>query len=248
MISNIKCLVLLGLVVIMSHSFTDAAETNTGLGISSDESNTNLQTSISRLHGNVILKHFDLVIKGDDAEIKAANENHPQQFIISGEPVKFKQESDVFNLSATAEQLVYIPSNELMELQGNVSIMQQTAENSFELDANELKMIFKKGNPFQFNAKGSPVIFTHQLANRKISINAEQVNWQESSQKAILLVATVVDKQTSFTADKIEYNALTGEIIASGNGSTRPSYRYDASKEVTKDKVLKKDSNKFNDS
>ena len=42
--------------------------------------------------------------------------------------------------------------------------------------------------------------------------------------------ATVIDGTTAFSADKIEYNTLTGGISASGEGEQRPSYQYDANK------------------
>jgi len=101
---------------------------------------------------------------------------------------------------------------------------------AFEIHAGAMQLLLKQGKPFEFDAKGNPATFIHQLIDKKVTIKAEQIIWDVQTQIAILHQATVVDELTSFSADKIEYNILTGGISASGRGEQRPSYRYDAAK------------------
>lgn len=210
--------------------FVLAEMSDSGLDISADHSDGNLQTSIRRLEGNVLLKHLGIVVNGDFAEVQPASDNNLERFIISGTPVKFEQNLESVNLLAKTSQLIYTPSQELLEFQEKVSIFQKADNGSFEINADGIQLLLKQGKPFEFDAKGSPATFIHQLADKTVKINAEQIIWDVQTQIAILYQATVEDELTSFSADKIEYNILTGGISASGEGEQRPSYRYDAAK------------------
>ncbi len=200
------------------------------LDIQADSGDINLQTSISRLHGNVLLKHSTFTITGDDAEIQAANETRPQLYVISGTPVTFNQQTEIATTTATSLQLVYNPDEEIMELQEKVSFIQHVENTQYILQADELQIVFSQGRAQQMLTRGSPTVFTHKTADKKIEIQAQKITWDTGSQEAILHQATVLDEQTTFTAEKITYNTITGELSASGEGNTRPSYRYNPEK------------------
>ncbi|MCP3672887.1 MAG: hypothetical protein GY829_00250 [Gammaproteobacteria bacterium] len=218
-------------IVFTSTSFIFAEETDSGLDISADHGELNLQTSIRRLEGNVLLKHLAIVINGDFAEVQPASDNNLERFIISGTPVKFEQNLGSVSLMAKTSQLIYTPSQELLEFQDNISLLQKTDASSFEISASAMQLLLKQGKPFEFDAKGSPAAFIHQLADKKVMIKAERIIWDVQNQIATLYQATVVNELTSFSADKIEYNILTGGVSATGEGEQRPSYRYDAAKD-----------------
>ena len=230
MIFNFKRTFFLVIIVLVSTSFVFAEVSDTGLDISADNGDLNLQTSIGRLEGNVLLTHLGIIIKGDFAEVQPASDNNFERFIISGTPVKFEQKLELIDLTAKTSQLIYTPSQESLEFQEKVSIFQKTDNGSFEINADAMQLLLKQGKPFEFEAKGNPATFIHQLTNKTVKFNAEQIIWDVQTQIAILHQATVEDEQTSFSADKIEYNIMTGEIFASGKGEQRPSYRYDAKK------------------
>jgi len=213
-----------------------ASEAEIGLDVTADQSDFNLQTSSSRLQGNIILKHLGLKVTGDEAEVIAASESQSQLFIISGEPVRFELKAATSNMSATAGQLTYKPYLELIEIQDKVSITQTTADTQFQINAEELQITLKMGQPLQLIAKGIPIEFTQQLTDRKIVIKADKINWDAESHIAILFQATVIDELTTFSADEIKYYTLTGELSAIGKGDSRPSYRFEPTveKEATK--------------
>jgi lipopolysaccharide transport protein LptA len=164
--------------------------TETGLDISADKAETNLKTAISRLEGNVKLIHIGLMISGSSAEVQAASEVQPQIFVISGKPVKFEQKLDTSEMSASAQQLIYRPSEERMELQTNVLMIQKNAADSFKISAENLQIIFRQERPHHLDATGSPVSFSHQLAERVIQINAEKIAWNAETSIAIMKEAT----------------------------------------------------------
>ncbi len=200
------------------------------LDIQADSGDINLQTSISRLHGNILLKHSTFTITGDDAEIQAANDTRPQLYVISGTPVTFNQQSEIPTITATSLQLVYYPDEEIMELQEKVSFIQHAENTQYTLQADELEIVFSQGLIQQMLTRGSPTVFTHKIADNKIEIQAEKITWDTRLQEAILHQATVLDEQSTFSAEKITYNTNTGELSASGEGNTRPSYRYSPEK------------------
>ncbi len=218
------------LLTIIAFVATLAQAADSGLDISADHGDLNLQTSIRRLEGNVLLQHLGIIVNGDFAEVQPASDNNLERFIISGTPVKFEQQLESISLTAKTSQLIYTPSRESLEFQDKVSIFQKTDIGSFKINADAMQLLLKQGKPFEFDAKGSPATFIHQLTDKRVKINAEQIIWDVQTQIAILYQATVEDEQTSFSADKIEYNILTGGISASGQGEQRPSYRYDATK------------------
>jgi len=217
----------------------NAMELERKLDIQADSGDINLQTSISRLQGNILLKHRTFTVTGDDAEIQAANDTRSQLYVISGAPVTFNQHSEISTITATSNQLVYTPDQELMELQGNVSFIQHAENTQYSLIADEIQIIFSQGHAQQMLTTGSPTVFTHETADKKIEFQAQKISWDTSSQEAIFHQATVLDEQTTFTAEKIIYNTVTEELSASGEGNTRPSYRYNPEK--------KEESNNNND-
>lgn len=207
-----------------------------GLDIRADQASTNLETALSRLQGNVALKHLGLSITGDIAEVQAATDRQQQLFVIDGKPAAFEQTSETSQMSSTAQQLLYTPAEERMELNKDVTFNQRTVDNFFEISADQLLMLLKSGQPDQLTATGVPVIFNHQLSGRTIKITAEKIAWDAKTQIAFLQQATLVDDETTFAADEIKYNTLTGEISATGKGNNRPSYRYVPDPQQDKDK------------
>ncbi|MFT5519796.1 MAG: lipopolysaccharide transport protein LptA [Enterobacterales bacterium] len=197
-----------------------------GLNISADVLSSNPQTELSRLDGNVLLNHVKILITGKSAEVKTTKSKQQQQFVISGNPVNFKQILEQSTMFAKANQLVYIPSSEQMEFEGNVVITQQSQNVEFEVAAEQLQLLFKEQKPSELSAEGSPVKFKHQIVERIIYIDAKHMQWESANNIAILTQATVQDGETTFSADEIKYNTLTGEISATGNGNSRPSYKY----------------------
>ncbi len=217
-----------------------ASEANQGLDIQADSGNTNLLTSVSRLQGNIILKHNGFTITGDSAEIQSENDNNPQLYVINGTPIQFNQVTETSTFSASSNQLVYTPAQELVELQENVSFIQSDQNNRFILKASELQIILSQGRPEQVLSTGNPATFKHEMAEKKIEINAEKITWDSQAQLAVLYNATVKDVKTTFSAEKITYKAETGEISASGDGKTRPSYQFNPEK--TKESNINDDS------
>lgn len=213
-----------------------AKDAEQGLDINADKVWTNLNTEVSRLEGNVELKHDQLHIRGDAAEVHAATGNQPQRFIVSGSTVNFSQTSTDTRIEASAGQIVYTPSAETLRLQENVDLLHRTGESYFEIQAVELQMVFKAEQADKLDATGAPLSFKHQLKQRMIRIEAENVDWEAATHIAILQQAVVYDNETTFSADEIRYNTLTGEISASGEGETRPSYRYTPVKEKETEK------------
>jgi len=179
MIFNFKksALILLLHSLIFPITVAIAANAEGGLDIQADSGDTNLQTSVSRLQGNVILTHGSLTVTGENAEIQAANENKPQIYVITGKPAKFIQRTDTSKINASSFQLVYTPAQELMEFQGKVMFSQTDKENQFKLTASKLDIFYKKGSPQQISATGSPVVFMHNLQNKAVEINAEDIIW-----------------------------------------------------------------------
>ncbi len=232
MVHNFKIMEIGLLLVYCFYSLVQikAVELEQELDIQADSGDINLQTSISRLHGNILLKHKTFTIAGDDAEIQAANDTRPQLCIISGTPVTFNQQSKISKTIATSLQLVYTPDEEIMELQGKVSFIQYAENTQYTLQADELQIVFSQGHAQQMLTKGSPTVFSHKTADKKIEIQAQMITWDTEAQEAILHHATVLDEQTTFSAEKITYNTITGELSASGEGNTRPSYRYSPEK------------------
>jgi len=230
MTSKCKIVIILCLLIINCSSIVTAENSTNSLNITADHTTANLKTEISRLEGNVLLKHNNVTISGDAAEVQPASDKYPQQFIISGVPVHFKQMLESNELIATALQVVYLPSLEQMQLQNDVTISQTTTENQFDIEAEQLKVEFKIGKPNQFIGTGNPLTFSQQLPQRKIQIFAEQIIWDAGDQIATLSKAKVLDAQTSFAADELKYNTLTGEISAIGSGDSRPSYRFNPKK------------------
>ncbi|MFT5450860.1 MAG: LPS export ABC transporter protein LptC/lipopolysaccharide transport protein LptA [Enterobacterales bacterium] len=197
-----------------------------GLDISADALSSNPLTELSRLNGNVLLSHVKILITGKSAEVKTTKSKQQQQFIISGAPVNFQQILEQSTMFAKANHLVYIPSSEQMEFEGNVVITQRSVDVEFEVAAEQLQLLFQDQKPSQLIAEGSPVKFKHKIAERIIYIDAKHMLWQSTTKMAILSQATVQDGETIFSADEIQYNTLTGEISATGNGNSRPSYKY----------------------
>ena len=113
----------------------------------------------------------------------------------------------------------------------------------FEINTEQLQISFKLGEPYQLTAEGQPVTFKHRLNNKQVLINADKINWDRALKIVILHQAKVLNEQTVFSADEIKYNTMTGEISATGNGDTRPNYRY----EPEQDKDNTKESTKSND-
>ena len=229
---------------LVCHSVLNAAESEGGLDISADQGSTDLQTAISRLSGNVILKHLGLMVKGDTAEVQSANDSQSQLFIVTGQPVTLEQKIDNSVIVVTADQLIYKPTLESMEFERNVSVVQQIVSESFEINTEQLQINFRLGEPYQLNAEGKPVTFKHRLKDKQVVINADKINWDRELKIVILHQAKVLNEQTVFSADEIKYNTLTGEISATGDGDDRPNYRYDPEQE--KDQT--KESMKSNDS
>ena len=230
MIFNLKLLffithMLLVVSLVCGYS-VNASESEKGLDISADQGSADLQTAISRLSGNVILKHLGLTVRGDAAEVQSANDNQSQLFIVTGQPVTLEQKIEGSNIVVKSNQLVYQPTQENMEFEKNVSVVQRSVNDYFEINTEQLNVRFKLGQAYQLNAVGKPVIFRHKLKDKQIVINAEKINWDRELKIVILHQAKVIDEQTVFSADEIKYNTLTGEISATGNGETRPNYRY----------------------
>lgn len=214
-----------------------AAEINSsGLDIRADKADSNLLTSVGRLEGNVELKHNGILIKGDFAEIHSADETNPQIFVINGSPMTFMQETPVANLTAKAGKLVYTPSLEKMQLDDDVSIIQNIEGAEFKIIANQLQLDFKIGQLYELVAAGVPAILSHTVGDQNIQIQAEKITWDSEEQIAILTKAKVLDQSTIFSADEIKYNSKTGEISAIGEGDTRPSYRYNPDEDTEEDK------------
>ncbi len=207
-----------------------ASQEEQGLDIKADSGDTNLQTAISRLQGNVVLQHKGFIVTGDKAEIQSASESKPQRYIIAGTPTKFEQQTQLSTITAYAMQIVYTPVEELMVLQENISLTQSDDNNNFMLQANELQLLFDQGRPQQIITTGKPTVFTHEMSEKKIQIQAEKIIWDTQTKLANIYKAQVQEGQTTFSAEKITYNAKTGEISATGDGETRPSYRYDPEK------------------
>jgi lipopolysaccharide transport protein LptA len=113
-----------------------------------------------------------------------------------------------------------------MEFEGNVIVTQQSNNVEFEVSAEQLQLLFNDQKPSKLSAEGSPVKFKHKIVERVINIDAKHMQWQSATNIAILTEATVQDGETKFSADEIKYNTLTGEISATGNGNSRPSYQY----------------------
>ena len=201
-----------------------------GIDISADVLSSNPQTELSRLDGNVVLSHIKILITGNSAEVQTTK-SKGQQFIISGDPVNFKQTLEQSTMFAKASQLVYIPSSEQMEFEGNVVVTQQSKDVEFEVAAEQLQLLFREQRPSELRAEGNPVKFKHQIVERTVYIDAKHMQWQTISNIAILSQATVQDGETTFSADEIKYNTLTGEISATGKGNSRPSYKYTPEKD-----------------
>ncbi|PCJ46132.1 MAG: LPS export ABC transporter periplasmic protein LptC [Gammaproteobacteria bacterium] len=203
------------------------------LNISADLLTSNPETDLSRLKGQVNLVHENIIISGDAAEVQSAKDKQ-QQFIITGEPVNFKQNLAGSSMTAKTRQLVYFPSLERMDLEGRVEVIQKTANFEFEIKAAQIQIQFREQSPFRLDAVGEPAYFIHRLADRTVMIDAKNIVWQAEANIAVLTEATVQDGQTTFSADEINYNTLTGEISATGSGNSRPSYQYTPSEDKEK--------------
>jgi len=214
-----------------------ASESKQGLDIQADSADTNLQTAVSRLQGNVILKHGEFNVTGDSAEIQSANEKNPQIYVVRGTPATFKQQSKTSSMTANSKQIEYRPVEELMELQEMVSLVQSDDKNKFTFIADELQIILVQQRPQHITTKGNPTVFTHEQSEKNVQIEAKKITWDTQSQIANMFQATVKEGKTTFSAEKITYNAVTGKISATGDGKTRPSYRFEP------DKVKEKNNN-----
>lgn len=220
--------------------FATEAVNFSGVEITSDRFSTNLITSLSRLEGNVTLSHQGIKIEAGYAEAHPETTEAKAKFIL-GQNIQMTQAIEGYSIRATAAEATYLPNDNEFSMRGNVQFKYQQTGQNFNIRAEDLQVNQQNNQLASLLAKGKPGILTHVLDDRRIIITAASINWQASTEIAIMLNASLDDGSTTFSASEIEYNTRTGAVSAKGQGDERPRYRLNTIDEEQNTKAEKSD-------
>lgn len=209
--------------------------------IDSDQFSTNIVTSQSVLKGNVILRHQGMVIRCGLAEIFPRNNDNTEPKYLLSEQLSMVQETETYELSAQSGSATYLPVSDELIMQKQVRFNHQQADQRFEIEAENLRVLQKEGVLDQLIATGNPAKLSQTFVNKRVVIEASKINWIAQSNTAILLDASLNDGVTTFSASEIEYNTSTGSITAKGQGDDRPKYRFNNKNENAKENQEEQD-------
>ena len=194
--------------------------------IDADRLSTNFVTSESKLEGNVILRHQDMILRCGVAEIFPKSNNSEEPRYLLREQLALAQDTVDYSLSAQAGEALYLPTQDELTLKQKVNFQYKQASQSFYIEAENLQILLNDGMISRLVSNGSPSRFSQTFADKTVVIEAASINWIAETRVAILKDASLDDGATTFSASEIEYNTETGAISAQGQGQDRPKYRF----------------------
>jgi lipopolysaccharide export system protein LptA len=124
-VNKLTCALSLGLLLISSVAFAKSSDRNQPMDVQADNTDSVMEdNSDSILQGNVLISQGSLEIRADRAVIHR-RDGDIEKVTLSGGPVHMKQLSDRNEtMNASAANIVYTLSSDIIVLNGNVVIEQ----------------------------------------------------------------------------------------------------------------------------